>query len=408
MSTFNTSYNNQEAKLDSIDTKQLTFKVTGGLSFQYFWTLKDKKKKIMLILLLSFFSGTLNFFFVEKIGLYSPGMFSIWQSIARLSKSQMGNGSKAVDIVYLLLFWVVNSIMNIALAICTFKGIGKEMTKYSVIFIVGATITGLIWSNLEETLNLKDFYLFSDPFKNIKTCQQNGSYAEDSINSKFLIWETIRPTYNNSVAKKATNNGVILLFLYSIVYAALNSLLASLLYALGACGGGIDWIIFYLFKTKSYFANKLIMYTGLFFSFMSYTLGSYLPWALKWDNSKHGGVGSSYVYNFFSPLFFAILAANFVKKFIFSVFYPRFNFINVKIFTTMWLEIRNELINRKFPHSFTIIPSYGSYSLRSQTQLEFVCLLIELQELVKIVRKIDKNCFICSVPIKSLNARIGI
>ncbi|CBZ40116.1 conserved hypothetical membrane protein [Mycoplasma suis KI3806] len=401
MSSFNTSYSSAD-KLASIDTRKLTFKTTGGLSFQYFWSLKDQKTKILLVLMLSVFSGCLSFFFVEKVGIYSPGMFSIWQSIARLAKSQMGEEQSKV--VYLLFFWVFNSIMNIVLAICTCKAIGKDMTKLSVLFIVGSTITGLILTNLPQGWGLKDFFLFSNPFGNYKGCQQQPQQENGKV-AQFLQWEAIAGGTEKSNGTP-NSNGVIVLFIYAIVYSILNSLMTSLLYALGGCGGGVDWIIFYLFKKKSYFANKLIFYTGLFLSFSSYTIGSYLPWALS-GNGNNGGF-SSFITNFFSPLFFALLSSIFVKKFIFTVFYPRFKFINVKIFTTMWLDIRKELIERKFPHSFTIVPSYGSYSLRSQTQLEFVCLLIELQELIQIIRKIDKNCFICSLPIKSLNARIGI
>ncbi|CCE66537.1 DUF2179 domain-containing protein [Candidatus Mycoplasma haematominutum] len=370
------------------DTRNLTLKSTGGVSFQYFWALKDKRAKLSLILLLSVLSGCLNFFFVERAGIYNPGIFSVWQSLARLLKSRLDETSGRV--VYLVFFWGINSIMNIVLALLTYKGIGIEMTKLSICFIVGSATTGLILSNLPTNWNLQQFYLFSNPFSS--TTNNNGS-----IN--FLTWDTTENGKNNT---SGDAKGIIILFMYAVVFSILNSLIASLLYALEACSGGVDWIIFYLFKTKSYFANKLMFHVGLSLSAFSYIVGSYLPWALG------NGSNKKLVTNFFSPLFFALLSSLFVRKIVFKIFYPRFEYVSVKIFTGKLWEIRAALIEEKFRHSFTIVPSYGSYLLRAQYQLEFVCLLIELQELVRIIRKIDKDCFICSLPVRSLNAKISI
>lgn len=392
MSAFQLNYKNSDTYIRG-DTRQLSFKTTGGLSFQRVWSLKNPKAKMALVLFLSFCSGCLNFFFVERVALYNPGLLSVWQSIGRCIKGFVGTSA---DVAYLILFWVFNSVINLVLALCTYRVIGKEMTRLSVLFIVGSSATGLILSYLPKDWGFKEFFLFSNPFGASNTQEQNGK------NFSFLVWENVTQTTegNTSLAK----SGIIILFIYAIVFSFLNALITSLLYALGGCGGGVDWVIFYLFRAKSYFANKLIFYTSFCFCTFSYITGSYIPWAV--NGGSGGKQFKELLSNFFSPLFFALLIALFVRRFIFNVFYPRFRFINVKIFTNKFLEIRNELINRKFPHSFTIVPSFGSYSLRSQAQLEFICLLIELQELTKVVRKIDQNCFICSIPIRSLNARI--
>ncbi|AFO51601.1 hypothetical protein MHLP_00105 [Candidatus Mycoplasma haematolamae str. Purdue] len=380
---------------DSADTRRLTFKATGGISFQYFWSLKNTKIKWVWVAILSITSGALNYFLVEKAGIFSPGMQSIWQSIARLVKGVGGTQDKTV---YVSIFWGLNAITNIGLSIATVKAIGKGMTQLSVIYIIGSALTGVALSYIPSS---DTFYIFSNPFKGQ---QQSGQQSNGE--SKFLIWEHITcPASQPQSQSQSTTigNGILVLFMYAITFSLLNSIVSSLLYAMGGCGGGVDWIIFYLFKTRSYFANKLMFYAGIGFSSFSYIVGSYIPWAVSCK--QEASVVAS---NFFSPMFFAMILAILVRRVTFNLFYPRFKFVNVKIFTNMYLEIRQALIDVKFPHSFTIVPSFGSYRLKSQAQLEFICLLIELQELVKIVRSIDKNCFICSMPIRSLNARINM
>lgn len=401
MSSFNLNYPNPYP-IALEDPRKLSFKTIGWLSFQRVWSLKNQKIKVALVLFLGFCSGCLNFFFVEKVAIYNPGLLAVWQAIGRCVKGCTNGKSEQehIQIIYLILFWVFNSIINLFFALSVYKVVGKEMTGLSVLFMVVSSLTGVGLAKLPGGAGLEKFYLFSDPF--------NGGQENTQKAIKFLTWEEATKT---EVAKSTVTNGIILLFIYAIVFAILNSLITSLLYALGGCGGGVDWIIFYLFRSKSYLSNKLIFYTSLAFLTFAYITGSYIPWAVK-GNGVGGGGGANgatkLISNFFSPLFFALLISLFTRRFIFNVFYPRFKFINVKIFTNKFLEIRNELIEKKFPHSFTIVPSFGSYSLRSQSQLEFICLLIELQELTKVARQIDKNCFICSIPIRSLNARIKI
>ena len=100
MSAFQLNYQNSDSAILG-DTRKLSFKTTGGLSFQRVWSLKNPRAKMALVLLLSFCSGCLNFFFVERVALYNPGLLSIWQSIGRCIK---GIAGEKADVAYLILF----------------------------------------------------------------------------------------------------------------------------------------------------------------------------------------------------------------------------------------------------------------------------------------------------------------
>lgn len=380
-----TSYKTSLLYLNNESFKELNNKrrriSVGNLGFQRFFDIKNYWSKFSIIFFVAIAMGLINFLLIERSGIYSPGINSCFQAVARLvyvfSKSSSA---------YSFLFWGLNIIFNVVCAFFCYKTVGKKFTQLTILYITVAALTGLTLSYFQESLGLKDFYIFSHP----------NSTKTELVNNKIniLLWPDTDHT--------ADNYKVIIIFIYGVVFAIINTFASLIIYSLDAGTGGADWLVFHLYKTKAYSSNKLLFCIGLCFVMFAYVFGTYLPYCIKTTNTNI----KTYFLNIISPTFLTTIIAIFTKKILFSYYYPQFKFVKTTVFTNHHWEIRKLLLKEKFPHSFTITNSVGSYSLKNQTQLEFICFAIELKELMANIRTIDPDCLIVASPISTLNGHM--
>ncbi|WP_245633496.1 DUF2179 domain-containing protein [Candidatus Mycoplasma haematobovis] len=381
----------------------------GILKLQFLFDIEKFSQKIWIITAVSIFVGIYNFFLLERTGLYSLGINSVFQAIARCITFFWG---KNYPKVHAFLFWGMVLIFNIPLAVLGYTRIGKNFTIFTLLFITVSTITSLILSSVSDPLGLKDFYIFSDP-RTFNKCLK-----DQKIN--ILQWQYVTPLDKggkNYVLNDSSN--ISLIFFYGFIFGLLNTFTSLVIYALGGSTGGIDWLVFYLSKKKMNSTNNVILYFSLLITLFSYLVGTYIPYLSHMSDHRSNGCNGQgalngeklhklLIPNIVGPILFATFIAAFTKKILFNLFYPHFKLVNVKIFTNKALELREILLASDFPHSFTINTATGGYLLRKQNVFEVICFALELKNIQDYTRKIDPNCLIVASPIKSLSGNFKV
>lgn len=381
----------------------------GILKLQFLFDIEKFSQKISIITAVSIFVGIYNFFLLERTGLYSLGINSVFQAIARCITFFWGQDYPKV---HAFLFWGMVLIFNIPLAVLGYTRIGKNFTIFTILFITISTLTSIILSSISKDVGLKDFYIFSDP-RTFNQCLK-----DKKIN--ILQWQYITPVSEenkNYVLNDSSN--ISLIFFYGFIFGLLNTFTSLVIYALGGSTGGIDWLVFYLSKKKINSTNNVILYFGLVITLCSYLIGTYIPYLSHMSEHRSNGCKGSgplnnqelhklLIPNIFGPILFATFIAAFTKKILFSLFYPQLKLVNVKIFTNKAMELRELLLASDFPHSFTINTATGGYLLRKQNVFEIICFALELKNIKEYARKIDSECLIIASPIKSLSGNFKV
>nr|WP_014271947.1 YitT family protein [Mycoplasma haemocanis] len=381
----------------------------GATRLQFLFDIERFSCKLGIVILVAIFSGICNFFLLERTGLYSLGINSFFQATARCVSYFLKKNNIPHEAVYTFLFWGTILLFNIFLAVFGYRNIGPNFTLLSIAFISVSTITSIILSSLPTSLGLKDFYIFSDP-RTFNTC-----LTEKKIN--ILQWQYFftsrQPSNNNYLLNDSSK--VVLIFFYGLVFGLLNTLTSLIIYSLGGSSGGIDWIIFYFSKKRMNSTNNAFLYFGIIVTFISYIIGTYVPYAdhLKThqscsDISLNPSTSKLLAANFVGPVFVSTMIAAFTKKILFGIFYPHLKLINVRIFTNKFLQFREVLLSSNFPHSFTIHTATGGYFLRKQMIFEVTCFALELKTLKEFAKRIDSNSLVISSPVTSLNGKLPV
>ncbi|CBY92027.1 conserved hypothetical protein [Mycoplasma haemofelis str. Langford 1] len=386
----------------------------GATRLQFLFDIERFSCKLGIIVLVAIFSGICNFFLLERTGLYSLGINSFFQATARCVSYFLKKNSIPHEAVYTFLFWGTVLLFNIFLAVFGYRNIGPNFTLLSIAFISVSTITSIILSSLPSSLGLKDFYIFSDP-RTFNTC-----LTEKKIN--ILQWKYLfvpnqhsTPSTNNYLLNDSAN--VVLIFFYGLVFGLLNTLTSLIIYSLGGSSGGVDWIIFYFSKKRMNSTTNIFLYFGLTITFVSYIIGTYIPYADHLRTHQQCNNASSNLNpstskllaaNFVGPIFVSTMIAAFTKKILFGIFYPHLKLINVRIFTNKFLQFREALLSSDFPHSFTIHTATGGYFLRKQMIFEVTCFALELKTLKEFAKRIDSNSLVISSPVASLNGNLPV
>lgn len=122
----------------------------GAVKLHFLLDIQKFSTKILIVVLVSIFIGFYNFFILERTGLYSLGISSVFQSIARcvsyfLKKSSYHASAKAV---HTILFWGMSLIMNVPLAIIGYRKIGKKFTILTIVNICVSSCTSMLLASM--------------------------------------------------------------------------------------------------------------------------------------------------------------------------------------------------------------------------------------------------------------------
>lgn len=399
----------------------------GAVKLHFLLDIQKFSTKILIVSLVSIFIGFYNFFILERTGLYSLGISSVFQSIARCVSYflKKGNYVASAKAVHTILFWGMSLIMNLPLAVLGFRKIGKKFTILTLVNICVSSVTSMMLASLPASWGLKNFHIFSDPRTFNTGLINEGIYI---LQWNYITNFQVTGSGANIISFAMNDNSrVILIFLYGVVFGLLNTFAAIFIYSLGGSTGGMDWLIYYYVKQKRKRINNIYFYMSLILTFIAYVVGTYVPYVdymlfNKTPNASSVGLDGvsivtdnnlnnkqhSVISSLLGPMFIATVIAALVRKIMYYFFYPSFQMVTVKIYTHKPIELRRNLIQSEFPQSFTINLAIGGYKLRSQSVFEVTCFVLDFKFLKELARSVDSSCLIIASPVRSLTGRFVV
>jgi uncharacterized membrane-anchored protein YitT (DUF2179 family) len=170
----------------------------------------------------------------------------------------------------------------------------------------------------------------------------------DGISDPNLIFNPNYDTYK-----------ALLLFIYAIVYGLFSSLCYAILYIIGGCSAGGDFISIYYSSIRHKPLGGLMIVVNSSLQFIGAIVGSYISAGLVDPQ------GFSFAF-----LLSANLVASFLSILVFGLllnrFFPLHRVVKVEIMSDRLLDIRDKLFQSHFTHSMTITKSIGAYSMKEK------------------------------------------
>ncbi|WP_391591686.1 YitT family protein, DUF2179 domain-containing protein [[Mycoplasma] cavipharyngis] len=367
-----------------VNVKRINF---GSWNFFSFYEREKIFKRYLWSAIFGLWIGITSFFFLQKTGIYNLGATGFFQGLSRLAFFGLtyfhNYTTEQAEVFYNILFWTMNLLFNIPLAIFGYFKIGKQFSFLSIINIAASSIIGLILGAIPA---LKDFYIFTNPLTN------NQSLINNNI--QVLEWSGANDT-----------SKIIILLIYGIVLGVLGSISTTFIYIMGGSTGGTDWLLFYHSKKNISLFGTTSLIINLIITIISFIIGTYIPYSIVLNNAINT---SLLVANFFSPILIATLLSVMLRKMITKKFYPQFDVVTIKIYTDKIDLIRALFIKQKLVHAFTLNRSTGGYSLKPHPNIEMVCFYREVPEVISMVRKHDQDCLIISSPVISVQGNFRI
>ncbi|MBN4089443.1 DUF2179 domain-containing protein [Mycoplasma enhydrae] len=356
------------------------------LRFGSMYRIKNTNIQILLTILIGLLFGTTQYFFIQITGLYEMGIAAICQAIARFTNYFLVVGSVAsANIVYNLIFWLLNLFANIPLFVLSYKKISKKFAILTIIFMVAVSISGLIVSNIPGTSQLMIFGgNNADTLPIGKAIHNSGFVSEHGL----LTWLNIKPSGYA-------------IFFYALVWGALQGIFTWLLLIIDGCSGGFDMLSVYLSHKKYKDVGGILMMLHLVSFLIANFFGSYMPFALQEKNWN--------LQNYFSPSFVAGLFMVLFNGWLLSILFPKFKMVKVEVISSK-LELILENINSLTTHKFqTSIHNFiGGYSKAEQKSLVVVCMFLDAAILNDIITKHDPNALVVVTELKKVDGYIFV
>lgn len=396
------------------------------IKLSWFYNITIYKHKIILAIVLGCLLSISTLFLVENPGLYSGGIGSFFQGLARMI-ALLINGTKKVgyehtflDIfIYNCFFWGMYLIFNLSLLAFLSITMNKKFIFLSLAFILSAQLFGF---SLALIPGIEKITIFGDA-TSVNEIQHVNNISciifdpnawpslPKSISWDTYDWSTIEYNRNNvSVLVKndiETENIVraFILFLYIIVHSLIASFTNSLAFIIGSSTGGTETFSIYLSEIKNKELHSVLKISQLFFMTIGVLLGSYFTNFIVF--SDHIEIYSTWRYAINANYLAAILWI-LVNSFVINILYPSKKIVHLEIFTSDVEKILNKLKEVDYTHPTTVIKSFGGYSRKENSVLITVCPVVQVSNLVQAIREIDTRCLISTININDCDGHVKI
>lgn len=370
----------------------------GSWKFAWLYNRENIYKRYLIAGLMGGLIGVFGFFLLQKTGIYNLGATGLFQGISRLVSFILidkNYSREDVTIVYNVLFWLLNFILNLPFVIFSYFKIGKQFTFISLIGIFVSTLMGLILSFIP---NLQNFYIFSDPL----TFNQNLT----NKNIQILLWFDVNKLSTDEFVNDSSR--IVIALIYGVASGLFVSLPTTVIYIIGGCTGGLGWYLFYYSKKTMKFFGTVSFYINFGVTFVSFLIGTYIPYFITTLSLEKNVDYAKLISNFFSPILISIFLSVWIRKLVTAKIYPQFKAVLVKIYSDKIHQIRQLFLNEKLAHAFTINNSVGGYSMKKHSNIEIVCFYREVPKILNLVRQLDKNCLFVSTILLSVQGNFRV
>jgi uncharacterized membrane-anchored protein YitT (DUF2179 family) len=212
-------------------------------------------------------------FLLKNTGVYNSGLSGLLQGVSRfvyvLVRKTSGN-QKAADNVFNVLFWGLYLLANIPLIIFAWFKIGKTFTKLTLVFLVVNTLIGL---GISFIPGINHVFIFGNTIPYGTGSESNIFGAYNVYNLPFYFNDKTGGHFFNTQYDSVKS---LELLLYGVVYGIVSAVCYAMLYIVGGCSGGLDYVsIYYATKKQKSLGGMLTTING-FALLGGFLIGSYL------------------------------------------------------------------------------------------------------------------------------------
>lgn len=358
-----------------------------GLPFAKLYFSKNVAAKYALAALAGVIFAVLSLFLLKNTGGFSYGLGALLQGLSRLI-SYLIYASHAVDkstaaLLYSLLFWGLLLVFNIPLFIFSWKKIGHRFTLLSLTFIAVDVGVGLALDQIPGIANINllgDTNLYVNQTYNAQWIKDMKELGVKIV--PFTVPSNLIDSYHPANYIKS-----FLLILYGLVYALFAGVVFAMLYIVGGCTSGSDFVSTYLAIKKKKDIGIVFLIINILCVTLGVVLGCFIPAVLvnKDCASVEFFLSSNYISTLLSLALFTIM---------FKIFYPRSKKFRVEVFSNKTNKIRDALYKNYYVHASSIDHVQGGYSKKKQTRFMTICSTMELPMLLDQINRIDDNATI--------------
>ena len=187
----------------------------------------------------------------------------------------------------------------------------------------------------------------------------------------------------------------------AIAFGIVSAACYSVLYIIGACSCGADFISFYFSVTKQKSVNKIIVIINTTLMLIGVLTGSYIA----------SGVICNECWNaswLWSGTLIGSIINMIIFKVILSTFYPSTSMVVVNIYSTKADEIMHILKKVNYTQACTIYQAKGGYKGLTQYVMQTICMFSETNNLIHFIRKIDKDCMISVTKLRDADGNLRV
>jgi uncharacterized membrane-anchored protein YitT (DUF2179 family) len=159
----------------------------------------------------------------------------------------------------------------------------------------------------------------------------------------------------------------------------------AVVYIVGACCGGTDFIVFHL-SNKGKTLGKMMVVFNFATTFIGCALGSYIPAGLT--NSAGWNYQFLFSTNTVSSFYASIILVS-----VLGIFFPTSKYMKVEVFSQKNEEINKKLIDINYAHSGTFYSVQGARRKQEFKSYVTFCTMVELSKIVEIARTVDPSAF---------------
>ena len=391
------SYKNS-FKVGKYNERKVNF---AGLPFSKLYSSYSNAKRYIIAAILGIVMAFFVQFLVKNTGLYNSGLSAVVQGLSRFVYSivcKFGVMSEtSAEVLYNFMFWVLYFILNVPLFIFAYLKIGKNFSKITFIFLFFNVAVGFLISSVIPGIN--EIFIFGKSIPDAQVTQ-----GIDNPLYKYHVY--VIPYYYNdqkNIIFDVNHDSVksFFLLLYAIAFGIITSYCYALLYIIGSCSAGLDFISIY-YSTKK---NKNISSTLFIINTLSMLVGS------LFGSYFSAGIIYSECWNWqflISANFVSSLFNTFLFSFLLSRLFPLNQSVKVEIYSSKIEDIRIHLYEDQYIHAGTIIQAQGAYSLKKTSILTTICMMPELPKLIAHVRDIDENSLITVYKVSDIDGKIQV
>lgn len=382
-----------------------------GLKLGFIYRIHQTWAKYLACVVVGILAGLIAFLLLKNTGTYSSGLGGISQGIARivqvvLAKNEVSTAT--IEATYNAMFWGIILLLNIPLLIFAYFKIDKQFALMTAVFIVTQNLVGLALGYIPNTESL---FIFGSTAGGIEIAYPSYILSKPEImhqlNKALQIVTWAGSDYDVVVGQGAR---IVSVFAYALVFSLFNGVYLAAIYILGGSSGGTDVVATYISKVKVKSIGGILTYFNLASLVIGVAIGSFTP-VMMLGGLTPATPGApiswmSYLGLFFSPNLLASLLGTIIAGLTLNALFPKHKAVKAQVYSKDTRLIANAIHADGWSHQVAVNNSDDSLSWTSKTSLETFCFYLELPNLIKTIRNVDKEALILIYPVADIDGEM--